>query len=88
MMFSPNDVRDQIVYASKSEGGFVSVEELSDNSFVLKDEYVGTFRFFVSPQKVEILDMTRSDWKYTIMDENALQEFINVVIYDIDPYLE
>lgn len=87
-MFSPNDVRDQIVYASKSEGGFVSVEELSDNSFVLKDEYVGTFRFSVSTQKIEILDMTRSNWKYTITDENALQEFINVVIYDIDPYLE
>ena len=87
-MFTPKDVRDKIVYASKSEGGFVSVEELSDNSFLLKDEYVGTFRFEISPQKVEILDMTRSDWKYTVTDENALQEFINVVIYDIDPYLE
>lgn len=87
-MFSPNDVRNQIVYASKSEGGFVSIEELSDNSFLLKDEYAGTFRFEISPQKVDILDMTQSDWKYTVTDKNALQEFINVVIYDIDPYLE
>ena len=87
-MFVPNDVRDQIAYASKSEGGFVSVEELSDNSFILKDEYAGTFRFSISPQKIEILDMARSDWKYTVTDKNALQEFINVVIYDIDPYLE
>lgn len=87
-MFIPNNVRDQIVYASKSEGGFVSVEELSGNSFILKDEYAGTFRFEISPQKVEILDMSRSDWKYTVTDENTLHEFINVVIYDIDPYLE
>ena len=88
-MFDFKTVMEKVVYASKSEGGYIESYVESPSVFVLRDASCGDYRFIVEPEKVIIDGFGRGiSWKYEITSMEELYGFINTVIYDIDPYLE
>ena len=86
MMFDLDTVMEKVVYASKNENTFVKAFKETDETFILMDRCSGNLFFKVTPNKIEIEELGRN-WHHTITTMEELYEFINVVIYDIDPYI-
>ena len=86
MMFDLDTVMEKVVPPPPPPPPFVKSFKETDETFILMDRCSGNLFFKVTPNKIEIEELGRN-WHHTITTMEELYEFINVVIYDIDPYI-